>query len=166
MIRREEVVHIGELTRPHGKKGEILCRTDNGCWEEADPDFLIVSIDNILVPFRVTDWRCKGEDLILTIDRVDSEPAALRLCGNEAFMLRRDCAEEDNGQPMTWQDLKGFAVLDEKGGSVGRITEVDESTANVLAVLSDGRLIPLHEDLITGLDSANRTIMMCIPVGL
>lgn len=162
MITNNEVIAIGALIRPHGKSGEIQCRTCNELWDDAQATFLIVRIDNILVPFRVVDWRGKGEDLIFRLADIDSEPAAQRLCGNEVFMLRRDIAADTDEQPFFWTDYIGWTV--ENAGCT--ITDVDDSTTNILATLSDGRLVPLHEDLITDQDEDRHTLRLIIPEGL
>ena len=71
MITNEQVISIGRITRTHGKRGEIQCLTSNEYWDNADATFLILCIDNILVPFRVLDWRGKGSDsLIFQLDRI------------------------------------------------------------------------------------------------
>ena len=63
--------------------------------------------------------------------------------------------------------LIGFDVVDvTTGTTVGRIAAIDDSTANLLFELEDGRLIPAAEELITNIDSKNKVIKMTIPEGL
>lgn len=159
MISQDDILCIGAFIRTHGKQGELQCRTDNSYWDEADATFIVVEVDAIPVPFRVTDWRSKGADLLFTLHGVDSEEKALRLVGNSVYMLRKDIVAEDDAI-LSWQDLVGYTI----NGCA--IEEVDESTANVLAVLQDGRLVPLHEDLITAVDHTVKTITMTLPEGL
>ncbi|MCQ2347607.1 MAG: hypothetical protein MJZ65_00275 [Paludibacteraceae bacterium] len=159
MINQDDILRIGAFTRTHGKQGELQCRTDNTYWDEAEATFIVVEVDAIPVPFRVTDWRSKGADLLFTLQGVDTEEKALRLVGCPVSMLRKDIAAEDDAI-LSWQDLVGYTV----NGCT--IEEIDESTANVLAVLQDGRLVPLHEDLITAVDHTAKTITMTLPEGL
>ena len=78
MITSSETIAIGTITRTHGRQGELQCLMSNTCWEDADPEFLILRIDNILVPFRVTDWRGKGADsIIFQLAGIDNEEKAL-----------------------------------------------------------------------------------------
>ena len=163
MISNEDVISIGKITRTHGKRGEVQCLMENEYWDNADATFLILSIDNILVPFRVLDWRGKGSDsLIFQIDRFTDELQAQQLVGYHAYMLRSDISEENEILP-TWQSLKGYRVLDTDQGELGIITDVDETTINTLITLNNNQLIPLHEDFIIDILQEKQQITICLP---
>ena len=163
MITNEQVISIGKITRTHGKRGEIQCLTSNEYWENADATFLILNIDNILVPFRVLDWRGKGSDsLIFQIDRVTDEQMAQQLVGCQAYMLASDLNEEDELMP-TWQSLTGYTVLDTDQGELGTIIHVDETTINTLVTLDNDQLIPLHEDFIINIEPEKKLLTICLP---
>ena len=163
MITNEQVISIGRITRTHGKRGEIQCMTSNEYWDNAEATFLILSINNILVPFRVLDWRGKGSDsLIFQLDRITDEHTALPLIGCEAFMLASDLSEEAEMLP-TWPRLTGYRVHDTDQGELGTIIHVDESTINTLITLDNDQLIPLHEDFIIDIDPANKLLTICLP---
>ena len=119
----------------------VLKRTN----DDSLPEFIFVQRDGLFVPFR------------------SSEIASLR--GEEAFVLRSDIAEEEDGL-MTWQDLVGFTIEDDEAGRLGTIDYIDESTINTLATLDDGRLVPLHEDFIIEIDEANRLLRVHFPFAL
>ena len=166
MIEQSELIRIGTMRRPHGKSGELQCQMDNAYWDDADADFLVLLLDGIFVPFRVEDWRGKGADsLIFRLKGVDSEVKAMRLVNAEAYMLRRDLAEEAE-EMMTWQDLTGYEVLNGNRVVQGRVAAVDESTINTLLELEDGRLLPVHEDLIIEIDEPQKRIILDLPEGL
>lgn len=163
MITNEQVISIGKITRTHGKRGEVQCQTTNEYWENADPKFLIININNILVPFRVLDWRGKGSDsLIFQLDHITDEQAAQPLMGCQAYMLASDLSEEDELLP-TWQSLTGYSVLDTDQGNLGTIIHVDESTINTLITLDNDQLIPLHEDFIINIEPEKKLITICLP---
>lgn len=167
MIQPEETITIGRITRTHGRQGEIQCRMNNSLWDEADATFLILLLNNILVPFRVEDWRGKGEDLIFRLNGIQTEQQALPLIGAEAYMLRKDINHpEDEDDLLTWQDLVGYQVFAMDGEEMGNITEVDESTANIVASTNSGKLLPLHEDLILSLQPDEHIIQLNIPSSL
>ena len=113
------------------------------------PTFVFVRRDGLFVPFRAE----KVSELI----------------GEEAFVLRNDVQEEGD-EMLTWQDLVGYKILDEgdEGGwtSIGKITNVDESTINTLATLDDGRLVPLHEDFILDIDEDAHILRVHFPFAL
>ena len=106
------------------------------------PAFVFVRRDGLFVPFR-------------------SERIA-ELKGEEAFVLRSDVHEEEDGL-LTWQDLVGFVIEDEEAGRVGTIDYIDESTINTLATLDDGRMVPLHEDFIVDIDEEDRILHVRFP---
>lgn len=163
MITTEQVISIGRITRTHGKRGEIQCLTANEYWDNAEATFLILSIDNILVPFRVLNWRGKGSDsLIFQLDHINDEQSAQQLIGCQAYMLASDLSEEDELLP-TWQSLTGYRVLDTDQGELGTIIHVDESTINTLITLDNDQLIPLHEDFIIDINQENKILTICLP---
>ena len=163
MITNEQVISIGKITRTHGKRGEIQCLTSNEYWENTDATFLILSIDNIFVPFRVLDWRGKGSDsLIFQLDRINNEQSAQQLIGCQAYMLASDLSVEDELLP-TWQSLTGYRVIDTDQGELGTIIHVDETTINTLVILDNDQLIPLHEDFIIDIDQTNKQLTICLP---
>jgi len=168
MILLEDTISIGRITRTHGRQGEIQCLTTNECWEEAEADFLILNLHNILVPFRVLDWRSKGSDsLIFQLDGIDSEEKALPLVDTDARMLRRDIGHHQEEEDMlTWQDLIGYKVLSSDETDMGTITCVDETTINTLATTDQQKLLPLHEDLILLLDTENKILQLNLPSSL
>jgi 16S rRNA processing protein RimM len=116
----------------------VQCQTSNEYWDNADATFLILNVNNILVPFRVLDWRGKGSDsLIFQIDGITDEQAAQQIIGCQAYMLATDMSEEDELMP-TWQSLVGYQVVDTDQGELGTVADVDETTINTLITLDDG----------------------------
>ena len=163
MITQEQVIAIGRITRTHGKRGEVQCQTNNEYWDNADATFLILCIDNILVPFRVLDWRGKGSDsLIFQLDGMTDEQAAQQIIGCQAYMLASDMSEEDELMP-TWQSLVGYQVQDTDQGLLGVVADVDETTINTLITLDNGKLIPIHEDFIIDIKAEERQLIICLP---
>ena len=138
----------------------------NTYWEDNDASFIILSVDSIFVPFRVTDWRTKGsEDVLLTLQGVTTEQHALRFVGCEAFMLRTDLPEQIAEQT-DLGSLTGFCLCDIQRGEIGTITAIDTSTLNTLVQLDNGTLLPLHEDLIEQIDFTSKSIITRLPEGL
>ena len=113
------------------------------------PEFIFVQRDGLFVPFR-------------------SENIA-ELRGEEGFVLRTDIQDEEDGL-MTWQDLVGYTLEDEgengEWTEVGEIAEIDESTINTLAILDDGRMMPLHEDFIIEINEENRILRVHCPFAI
>lgn len=159
-------MHIGRIQRTHGTNGELQCRMLNTCWEDNDATFIILNVDSIYVPFRVTDWRTKGsEDVLLTLQGVNSEQHALRYVGTEAYMLRSDLSE-NIGIATDFGSLTGYTLCDTEHGVLGTITAIDTSTMNTLVQLDNGILLPLHEDFVAEADERAKVLTVRLPKGL
>ena len=166
MIREQDILHIGRIQRTHGTAGELQCRMLNTCWEDSDATFIILNLDEIFVPFRVNDWRTKGsEDVLLSLQGIQSEQQAARLVGAEAYMLRSDLSEETD-EPMDYEQLVGYKLCDVERGEIGTIAAVDTSTLNTLVQLDSGLLLPLHEDFVCEVNTGKRTLAVRLPEGL
>ena len=109
------------------------------------PAFVFVKRDGLFVPFR--------------------SEAIASLMGEEIWLKRSDIQEEEDGL-LTWQDLVGYTIEDDENGTVGTIEAIDESTINTLATLSDGRMVPLHEDFILEIDEEQRVLHVHFPFSL
>ena len=109
------------------------------------PPFVFVKRDGLFVPFRAEQ--------------------AVDLVGEEVFALRSDIRWDEEGE-LTWQDLVGFTIQDEQDGEIGIIDYIDESTINTLANLTDGRMVPLHEDFIIDIDTETRVLHVNLPFSL
>ena len=166
MIRQEEVYKIGRLGKAHGVKGEVSFQFDDDVFDRTDADYLILDIDGILVPFFMEEYRFRSDALALVkFCDVDTQERASELTGSNVY-FPRTLAEDEEGMPPL-ASLIGFDLVEAKDGiRVGTIATIDDSTANLLFELEDGRLIPASDDLITDINIKERTIKMEIPEGL
>lgn len=166
MILESELIQIGYISRTHGKSGCLQCQTDQEFLAEADPEFLMLRINRIFVPFRLDDWREKNaEAYILTLHDIDTEDKAAALVGTEVWMRRADITEHE-GEALTMQDLIGFSVIDVNAGPIGIIEDVDESTINTLFLLDSGAVIPAHDDFVEDINYGTRQLFLNLPEGL
>ncbi len=166
MINESEVVSVGQVSRLHGKQGELQCQVNQVLWDDIETEFVVLRIDGLLVPFRVTSRREKGADsLLLRLKGIDTEAAAMSLVGSEVMLLRREVPEHGEYDPdmLTWQNLKGYQLYNADGVLMGKIASVDETTANTLCQTEEGDLFPLHEELIMALDTENKEIQLNLP---
>lgn len=165
MIKNEEVYKIGRLGKSHGIKGEISFQFDDDVFDRVDADYLVLEIDGILVPFFMEEYRFRSNSLALVkFCDIDTQERASELTGCDVY-FPRDLADEDDTP--TLASLVGFDLIEASNNKkVGTIASIDDSTANILFELEDGRLIPATDDLITDINTKDRTIKMEIPEGL
>ena len=166
MIREEEVYQIGKLGKTHGVKGEISFLFDDDVFDRVDADYLILKIDGILVPFFIEEYRFKSDsNALMKFEGIDTQERARDLTGCDVY-FPRSLADDGDGS-LSWSALAGFSIIDAgTHKAVGTIASIDDSTANILFELEDGRLIPASEELITDLDKDNKTITIALPQGI
>jgi 16S rRNA processing protein RimM len=171
MIRQEELVKIGVFNKPHGVKGELLFTFTDDIFDRCDCDYLVCPIDGIFTPFFINEYRFKSDTTALVlIDGVNSVEKARMFTNVDVYFPRSfyDEAEELDDVPISY--LIGFTACDVHEGELGHITDIDDSTANVLAAIerTDGEqcLVPLREELIKDIDHHQKTITFDLPEGL
>ena len=172
MIRKEDIVTVGKFQKTHALKGELnmISDIDSEYFMEGNP--LIVENDGILVPFYVESIRPKGTtSYLVKLEGVNSEEEASIFVNNEISILKKDAEEwlddtfEDIGE------LISYSVIEDKTGvEIGRVERIDDSTSNILLILTDKDdeqiYIPFNEDLIVEIDDENQVIKMNLPEGL
>ena len=111
------------------------------------------------------EYRFRSDSLALVkFCDIDTLDRAAELTGCDVY-FPRDLADEDDTP--TLASLVGFDLIEASNNKkVGTIASIDDNTANILFELEDGRLIPATDDLITDINTKDRTIKMEIPEGL
>lgn len=167
MIWTEDVYKIGRIGKPHGVNGEVSFMFADDIFDHSQCDYLVLSIDGILVPFFIESYRFHGADTALVkFCDVDTQQQAAELTGCDVFFPRN--VADNDGSGFSLMEVVGYSIADGNEGNhvVGRIASVDDSTMNTLFVLEDGALIPATEEFIECIDKSSRTITMKLPKGL
>ena len=170
MIKQEEVFRIGKLGKPHGVKGEISFMFDDDIFDRADAEYLILEVDGILVPFYIEEYRFHGNNAaLMKFCGIETQEQARELTGCSVFFPRK-LSNSVEGE-VSWSDIVGYQLMDTNTGEVvGKITNVDDSTLNILfEVMTSGQreiLIPASEDLIQGIDTERKEIKISLPEGI
>lgn len=183
MIRNEDIIRIGHISRTHGVKGEVEVQFTDDPFDRGEAEYLVLDRDGINVPFFFTEYRYKGRSSALfTFEDVTTEEAARRLVG-ATVSYPRDAAPaalpdfEDAGSLRALTGFRLYAVDPEESTEdelatydLGDITYVDESSMNTLVTAvddeGDERILPLHTDFIVEIDPEDRSILIDIPLEL
>lgn len=165
MIRKEDVYRIGRIGKPHGIKGEVNFMFEDDVFDRTESDYIILSIDEILVPFFMEEYRFKGEaSAIVKFCDIDTQQRASELTGCEVYFPRAKAEAEEE---MSWAALVGYALVDgNTDKEAGRISHIDDTTANLLFELDNGLLIPASPELVRQVNIQDRKLIMDIPEGL
>lgn len=171
MITREELIEIGIYNKPHGVNGEISATIDCELNVLSQFSCLVSEIDGIFVPFFVDSCRTKTtQTVLLQIDGINSEVDASLLVNKIIFVKKAEFDElaknfETDEMPIDY--FIGYKVVINKS-LIGKIVDVDDSTANVLFKIecdNDNRilLIPAVEDFIEDIDTDTREMAIDAP---
>ena len=166
MIRQEEVYKIGRLGKAHGVKGEVSLQFDDDIFDRVEAEYLVLDIDGILVPFFMEEYRFRSDTVCLVkFCDVDTQQRAQELTGCDVYFPRALAETTDETPSLSM--LVGYEIVSVADGrAVGKITAIDDSTANILFELETGHLIPANDDLIEVIDTEQQQIRMNIPEGL
>lgn len=172
MVKLSEVVKIGSFVKTHGIQGELALALDNTILQQVDPEFLICSLDGILVPFKLKSCRFSSHDSALVkLEDIESADYARRLVKSSVY-LNSEVAlhlNDEETEQVTWQDFEGFRLIDRSFGDIGEVLSVDESTINTLFLveyLGEEMMIPVDESLVDWIDVDKEVIQMNLPEGL
>jgi 16S rRNA processing protein RimM len=166
-----ELVVVGEVTRPHGLRGEVRVtpHTDRPqrfeglrecvLWDPATDDRAV---------WRLTGARRQGEAVLLTLAGCESVATARALVGRLVALPRAQALPPPPGHVYPWQ-LVGCRVLTEDGRPVGELSAVESSPAHDLWVVrGSGRehLIPAVAEIVVDVDVGARRVVIRPPEGL
>lgn len=174
MILESEIVEAGKFNKPHGIKGEISVTVDLDI-DLDDVKCVIISVDGIFVPFFINSVRPKNsETYLVTIDGVDSEEKAQHFTNRPFYVLKTDLSDNDiddeDEDGFYASDLIGYVLEDESFGKIGTVTDINDSTQNVLFVVKADNgndvFIPVADEFIISVDPENRMIHTSLPEGI
>lgn len=168
MIRKEEVFKIGVINKPHGIKGEVSFTFTDDIFDRVDCDYLILLMDGILVPFFMEEYRFRSDNVALVkFEDIDTAEQARKFTNVEVYFPKKFMDEQED--VTSWNFFIGFRVEDVHHGYLGEITDVDDTTINVLfSIEKDGEelLLPAHEEFIIDLDRKKKVMKVDVPDGL
>ncbi len=172
MIKREDLVKIGQFNKPHGIRGEISFTFTNDVFDESECEFLVCEIDGIFVPFVIENYRFKSNTMALVkLKGIETDIKAKLFTNLDVYFPKQYIIEDELEESITsWDYFIGYTLIDDVLGDVGVISDVDETTMNILFIVERvGReelLVPVSDELVLEIDTENKKIRMIIPEGL
>ncbi len=164
MIKADDVYRIGRLGKAHGIKGEITMQVEDDIFDRTDADYLVLELDNIMVPFFIEEYYFKTDTTaLIKFEGIDTLERAKEFANVDVYFPRniKDNNIDSEQEALSYPMLVGFQVND-----IGKIAYIDHQTENIMFELEDGTLIPASEELIESIDVPNKQITMTIPEGL
>ncbi|MDE6117922.1 MAG: ribosome maturation factor RimM [Duncaniella sp.] len=174
MILESEIIEAGKFNKPHGIKGEISVTID------LDVDLecvrcIIIPVDGIYVPFFIENVRPKnGETFLVTLDGVNNEEKAQYFANRAFYILATDLPDENDEDSdedgFYAADLIGYTLEDVTAGKIGIVTDINDSTQNVLFIITTDNgsevFVPVVDEFITNIDPDKKLICTSLPEGI
>jgi len=169
MIPEEEIFAVGKIVKTHGLKGEMAFAGTTSVFEEQHVPFIFLKPEGLIVPFYVENVRIKTENSgLIKLERVDSEEQAQELTGLTLF-LPISYQDKITSDEIDIEYLIGFDLTEKGKGYIGKVMDVDQSTANELFVVQTEKgeiLIPIVDEFILDIDFEKKKIVLDLPNGL
>lgn len=169
MINKDSIFPIGQILKPHGIHGEMSFSFTTDVFDTEDVPFVILEKEGLFIPFYIDEYRFKGSTTgLLKLDGVKSDEQAREFMGLTIY-LPKSYLEKVEDDEIELDYFVGFTLVEEEKGVLGIISEVDQTTENVLFVIplaDDELLIPAGQDYIKEIDHDKKIIYMQLPDGL
>jgi 16S rRNA processing protein RimM len=130
---------------------------------------VFIEFDGLLVPFFIESFQEKSSDsAIVKLLDIDTETQAKEYCGRDVYISGEQVSKagkQNTGMPV----LSGYNVIDKNLGFVGIADEIMDIVSNPLLMVKNGErdfLIPLHENIILGVDHKKKELRILAPEGL
>ena len=155
---------IAQVLKSNGTDGELLISFFDVVPEDIDlQEPVFIYFDGLPVPFFFESFTPRGTNRALVhLTGVRNLKDADELAGSAMYA---DYFEEEEDE-----DLTGWSVLDAATGKkIGPIIGYEDIPGNLCVYVDTAQgqvLLPLHEDLVTGMDHDKREITLTIPEGL
>ncbi len=164
-MKVDNCYQLGEVTKTHGLKGEVVIHLDTDNpekYNELESMFLLMA--GKLVPFFIESSVVQGTSSRVKIEDIDDVETANRLVGMPVY-LPLTLLDETSGY--YYHELIGYqVVLDSK--PIGTVTEIYDQEINPLfAFMSDGHevLVPFQDQFVRSVDKSARQIVINLPDG-
>jgi 16S rRNA processing protein RimM len=160
---------LGLITKVSGFGGVVSIKLERSLSENIPlTESVFLEIEGRPVPFFISSSEYSGAGTLkLKFDRYDSDDVVEELIGAKVYLTG---SPEKGKIKSDLKSLDGFNVYDQDDRFVGSITEVIPNPAQLLLRITSPEnreiLIPLHENLIIGIDKRKKEIIMDIPEGL
>ena len=145
-----EYLAVGFLRRPHGVQGEILMDVHTDFPQRLKAGRRLF-LGSEYLPVTLAGVRPHGDALIVRLQGIDTPEAAGRFRNTWLFSRKEDLPPLPEGRFYQYQVL-GLEVRDEEDRLIGTVTEILETGANDVYVVTDGTgrevLLPVIPEVI------------------
>ena len=169
-MRKEDCFYLGKIAKKFSFKGEVLIYLDTDepeIYEEMESIF--VEFGKNLVPFFIENSSLHKNDFLkVKFEDVDTEQQADEIIGSAVY-LPLSALPKLEGNKFYYHEVIGFDIEDQRLGVFGKITSINDSSAQPLFEVVNGTveiLVPMIDQFLVKIDRKNKKVVMNLPEGL
>ncbi len=169
-MRKEDCFYLGKIVRKHSFKGEVVIKLDTDepeLYQNMESVFVLHGTN--LIPFFIEKSLLqKGNQLRTKFEGVDTEIDADSILKSGVY-LPLTLLPKLTGDQFYYHEIIDFIMVDTNYGEVGKITGVNESSAQPLFEVNKNGVeifIPMIDDFIAKIDRKNKQVLVETPEGL
>jgi 16S rRNA processing protein RimM len=169
-MQKENCFYLGKIVKKYSFKGEVILKLDTDepdIYENLNAVFL--DLGKNLIPFFIEKSLLqKGNQLRIQFEDVYSEEDADAILKTDVY-LPLDLLPKLKGNQFYYHEVIGFDLEDINFGNVGKISAINDSTAQAQFVIEkkDSEIfIPMIDDFIKKIDRKNKKVIVETPEGL
>lgn len=166
---REACFQLGYVLKTHGVQGEVTFVLDVDEPDEyTELDSVFIEMNGKLVPFFIESIQIQKDRAIVRLEDVNSLQKAENVVGSSLYLPLDNLPDLDEDQ-FYFHEIVGYQVVDEKQGKLGMVENVYElPRQDLIAMRYQNKevLIPITDDIVTGVNRESQEIYVGLPDGL
>ena len=159
---------VGKIRRPHGVDGDVLVEVYTDFPERLDPKAVIYA-GEAHIPLKIRRQRIHNNGILLAFDDYTTPEQVGRFRNQNLYIVVADAKELPEGE-FYYYELLGLSVMDEKGASLGEVTEIIQTGANDVYVVANEAgheiLLPAIAEVILDVDLESKMMQVHLLPGL
>jgi len=159
---------VGKIRRPHGVAGDVLVEVHIEFPERLQPKAIIYA-GEAHIPLTIRRQRIHNDGILLSFDGFTTPEQVGRFRNQILYIVVANAMELPEGE-FYYHELLGLSVMNETGESIGKVTEIIQTGANDVYVVTNeaGRetLLPAIAEVILDVDLDSKKMKVHLLPGL
>jgi 16S rRNA processing protein RimM len=164
----EGFYHIGQITKPHGLKGEVTVSLQPDLPNDVSSlSMVYIRINDHAVPYFIQNVSVHGNKAIIRFEDVETLEGAQSISKHQLYLPIDQRPVAKKGEFYN-DEVIGYAVEESSIGKLGIVTEVLTISAQRLLSIkynSKDLLIPVNGPFITKIDRNKNIMYVTLPEG-
>jgi 16S rRNA processing protein RimM len=159
---------VGKVRRPHGVTGDVLVEVYTDFPERLQPK-AVVYAGEAHIPLTIQRQRIHNDGILMAFDGYTTPEQVGRFRNQSLYIAVAEAVELPEGE-FYYHELLDLSVLDESGKLLGKVTEIMQTGANDVYVVTDEAgheiLLPAIADVVLDVDLDLKTMKVHLLPGL